>query len=87
MFSNLNKKKISTKIALSGDENEIKKINSKFKINAQALDINSRFFAVDKEQVLFMLSQNSKDEEELGVWINSNFFVNSLAYLFNKAWK
>ena len=86
LFSNLKKKKISVKIALSGDEAEIKKINGKFKINAQPLDINSRFFVIDKEQILFMLSQSSKDEEELGVWINSNFFVNSLAYLFDKAW-
>jgi sugar-specific transcriptional regulator TrmB len=87
LFNNLNKKKINIKIALSGDENEIKKINNKFKINAQKLSIDSRFFAVDKEQVLFMLSQGSKDEDELGVWINSDFFVNSLAFLFEKAWK
>jgi len=87
LFNNLNKRKINTKIALSGEENDIKKINNKFKINAQKLDLNSRFFIADKEQILFMLSQNSKDEEELGVWINSNFFVNSLAFLFEKAWK
>ena len=68
-------------------EQEIKKINSKFKVNAQKLDVNSRFFVVDKEQVLFMLSQNSKDEEELGVWISSPFFVNSLAYLFEQTWR
>jgi len=87
LFNNLNKRKINAKIALSGDEQEIKKINNKFKINAQKLDVNSRFFITDKEQILFMLSQNSKDEEELGVWINSSFFVNSLSYLFEKAWK
>ncbi len=87
LFNVLNRKKINMKVALSGDEQEIKKINSKFKINAQKLDVNSRFFVVDKEQILFMLSQNSKDEEELGVWINSPFFVNSLAYLFEQTWK
>lgn len=89
LFSNLNKRKINAKIALSGDEQEIKKINNKFKINAQKLEINSRFFIVDKEQILFMLSQNqnSKEEEELGIWINSGFFVNSLSYLFEQAWK
>lgn len=87
LFNVLNRKKINTKVALSGDEQEIKKINIKFKINAQKLDINSRFFVADKEQILFMLSQNSKDEEDLGVWINSPFFVNSLAYLFERTWK
>lgn len=86
LFNNLTKKKINVKIALSGEESEIKKINNKFKINAQKLNIDSRFFAIDKEQVLFMLSQNVKDEDELGVWINSDFFVNSLAFLFEKAW-
>lgn len=86
LFSNLARRKINMKVALSGEESEIKKINTKFKINAQKLDINSRFYVIDKEQILFMLSQNSKDEEELGVWINSSFFVNSLAYLFGRAW-
>ncbi len=87
LFSSLNKKKVDVKVALSGDEQEIKKINSRFRINAKKLDINSRFFVVDKEQVLFMLSQNLKEDEELGIWINSGFFVTSLAYLFEQAWK
>jgi len=87
LFANLNKKKIKVKIALSGDNAEIKKINNKFNINAQKLDINSKFFVVDKEQILFMLSNSQKDDEELGVWINSSFFVNSLAYMFEQAWK
>ncbi len=87
LFSNLNKNKVIAKIALSGEEQDIKKINSKFKINAKKLDINSRFFVIDKEQVLFMLSKNSKEDEELGIWINSGFFVNSLAYLFEQTWK
>lgn len=87
LFSNVNSKKISLKIALSGEESDIKKINNKFKINAKKLDVNSRFFMVDKEQILFMLSQNTaKDDDDLGVWINSGFFVNSMAYLFEKSW-
>jgi len=86
LFSNLNKKKINIKLALSGDEQEIKKINNKFKVNAKKFDINSRFFIADKEQVLFLLSHSSS-EEELGVWINSEFFVNSLSYLFDQSWQ
>jgi len=88
LFSNLNKKKINLKIALSGEDSEIKRINNKFKINARKLDVNSRFYLVDKEQILFMLSQNTqRDDEDLGVWINSGFFVTSMTYLFDKAWK
>lgn len=87
LFNNLNKKKINLKIALSGEESDIKRINNKFKINARKLDVNSRFYLVDKEQILFMLTQNSqRDDEDLGVWIHSGFFVNSMTYLFEKAW-
>ena len=87
LLSNLNKKKINTKIALSGEDSEIKRINNKFKINARKLDVNSRFYIVDKEQILFMLSQNTqKDDDDLGVWINSGFFVNSMSFLFEKSW-
>jgi sugar-specific transcriptional regulator TrmB len=87
LFNNLNKKKISLKIALSGEESEIKRINNRFKINAKKLDVNSRFYLFDREQILFMLSQNNqRDDEELGVWINSSFFVNSMTHLFDLAW-
>jgi len=87
LFSNLNKRKLNVKIALSGEESDIKKINNKFKINAKKIDVNSRFYLVDKEQILFMLSQNSqREDEDLGVWINSSFFVNSMSYLFERAW-
>lgn len=87
LLNNLNKKKLSVKVALSGEESEIKKINNKFRINARKLDVNSRFYMIDKEQILFMLSQNTqKDDDDLGVWINSSFFVNSMSYLFEKSW-
>ena len=73
---------------MSGDEAEIKRISIKFKIKAKKLNLNSRFFIIDREQILFLTSNNSglKEEEELGIWINSQFFVNSLAYLFDQAW-
>jgi sugar-specific transcriptional regulator TrmB len=87
LLGNLNKKRVNVKVALSGEDSEIKRINSKFRINARKLDVNSRFYIVDKEQILFMLSQNAqKDDDDLGVWINSGFFVNSMSYLFDKSW-
>ncbi len=87
LLSNLKKKDVNVMVALSGEDSEIKRINNKFKINARKLDVNSRFYIVDKEQMLFMLSQNTqKDDDDLGVWINSSFFVNSMSYLFDKSW-
>ncbi len=85
IFATLKRRRITLKIALSGEESEIKKINNKFKIKAEKLDINSRFVIIDKEQALLMLSQNPKDEDEVGIWINSDFFVNALAFLFEQA--
>lgn len=87
LFNNLNKKKLNVKIALSGEDSDIKKINNKFRINARKIDVNSRFYMVDKEQIIFMLSQNNqREDEDTGVWINSGFFANSISYLFEKVW-
>ncbi len=89
LFQTLNKRKINAKIALSGSDAEVKKINNKFKIKSKKLDLDARFFIIDKEQILFMMSSNSSNpgnEEEIGVWINSPFFVNSLVYLFEQYW-
>lgn len=86
LFNTLNRKKINMKVALSGEDAEIKKINSKFKINAKKMSINSKFYLIDREQTLFMLSQNQKEDEEACIWVNSPFFVNSLAFLFEKSW-
>lgn len=89
LFNTLNKRKINVKIALSGEDAEIKKINIKFKIKAKKLELKSRFFIIDREQIVFLASNNSNNSEndqELGIWINSQFFVNSVAYLFDQAW-
>ena len=85
ILSTLKKRKINVKMALSGDEQEIKKISNKLKIKIEKLDIHSRFFIIDREQAILMLSPSSKNEEELGIWINSEFFVNALAFLFEQA--
>jgi len=88
LFDNIKKRRIELKVALNGDEQDIKKINAKFKINAKRLNVNSRFFIIDKEQILFLLnSPGLRDEEELGIWINSEFFVNSISFLFEQVWK
>ena len=86
LFSILAKRKIDVKIAVSGDEKEIKKIKNKVKINIKKLEMNSRFFIIDREQILFLTSKNSENQEDIGIWINSEFFVSSVAYLFDQAW-
>lgn len=86
MFDRLRKAGITVKAALSGSELEIKKVADKFKIKAEKLDINTKFFISDRKQVLFVIN-NSQEEEEIGIWLNSELFSGALAYLFDLAIK
>ena len=73
----LSKKNIKVKLALSGDPEKIKKINSKLLVKARQIDSHARLYISDKREVLFMLTPDNS-EEEIGVWLNSPFFTESL---------
>jgi sugar-specific transcriptional regulator TrmB len=81
----LKNSKINLQIALSGEEKDIKKINSKFKINAKQIDIDAKFFIADKNQVLFSINKTESPSEEIAVWLNTPFFASSLAFMFEQA--
>ncbi|MAH06895.1 hypothetical protein CMI38_01435 [Candidatus Pacearchaeota archaeon] len=85
LFDRLRKANINMKIALSGDEKDIKKINNKFKIKAKKILIDSKFFISDNEQVLFLISNTSSPDEEIAVWLNTPFFASTLSYMFDQA--
>src|SRR3989344_5102566 len=87
IFDRLNKNGIKIKIALSGNEKEIKKINIKHKIKAKPIHIDAKFYIADNDQVLFAISNGNSPEEELAVWLNTPFFTSALAYLFEEAVK
>ncbi len=87
IFERLKKSNVKMKIALSGDKNEIPKINKKFKIRADYISIDSKFFISDNEQVLFIISNGKQPDEEVAIWLNTPFFTSSLAFLFDKAVK
>jgi HTH-type transcriptional regulator, sugar sensing transcriptional regulator len=74
----LNKKNIKIRIALSGDSEKIRKLNAKFNLKARTLDSKARFFISDKREVLFMVTPENS-EEEMGVWLQSPFFTESLS--------
>ncbi len=84
MFERMKKAGVSIKIALSGNDNDIKRVAEKFKIKADKIEINTKFFISDKSQVLFVIN-NSQEEEEIGIWLNSELFSSALAYLFDLA--
>jgi sugar-specific transcriptional regulator TrmB len=87
IFERLKNADIKLRVTLSGQEKEIKKINSKFKIKAKQLEIDSRFYVADREQVLFVISKGESPEEEIAIWLNTPFFTSALAFMFDEATK
>jgi len=87
IFERLKKENIKVNVALSGDEREIRRISSKFKIKVKHVDIDAKFFIADNTQVLFIISKGKAPEEELAVWLNTSFFATALAFLFEEAVK
>lgn len=85
VFDRLKKANIKIKIALNGEDKDIKKINTKFKLKAKKIDVDTRFFIADSEQVLFMISKTGMPEEEIAVWLNTPFFASSMAFMYEQA--
>lgn len=74
----LNKTNVKVKIALSGDSEKIRKISSKLNIKVKPINSNVRIFMADRKEVLFMVTPENA-EEEIGVWLDSPFFTESLS--------
>jgi sugar-specific transcriptional regulator TrmB len=87
IFDRLNKGNIKIKIALSGEDREIKKINAKFKIKARQMKIDARCYIADRDQILFIISKGSMPDEEIAVWLNTPFLTSALVSLFEEAVK
>lgn len=82
----LEKNGIKIKIALSGDEKLIKDISTRLNIKPKKIDINAKFFIVDRKEILFYLINNSQNQET-AIWLNSEFFAQAFAGLFDNALK
>ena len=76
-FQRLKNANIKIKAALSGDDKLITQLSKTLDFKFKKINIDAKFFIVDKEQILFYVSKNP--EEEIAVWINSEFFSNSFA--------
>ncbi|MDO8528731.1 MAG: helix-turn-helix domain-containing protein [Nanoarchaeota archaeon] len=84
MLSVISQSKIKLKIALSGDEESIKKVEKILGIKVKKVDLSAKFFIIDRKEILFYLSKNSSDEDS-AIWLNSEFFSQAFAALFEKA--
>ncbi|MBM3247627.1 hypothetical protein FJZ17_03770 [Candidatus Pacearchaeota archaeon] len=87
LIERLSKHGIKVRIALSGNEQDVKKLAIKTKQKIKKIDISAKFFIIDQEQILFMLSDQSAAEEETAIWLNTSFFTSAMTYLFNQIWE
>ena len=85
-FEILEKSGVKIKLALSGSDNLIKQVENKFNIKFKKININAKFFIVDRKEILFYLSRN-QNEDDIAVWLNSEFFAKAFASLFEQALK
>jgi len=87
-FAKLSKRGVEIKVMIADDESEAKKLSKKLGVEIKSKPINGRFLIVDKTELIFTIKPTNVHEDfDYGVWINSPFFTNSLAYMFELAWK
>ena len=85
IFERLKTQDIKIRLVLSGNEEELKKVASKYNIKPQKTDVHSKFFVVDRKQVLFAINHPQKEEDEMAVWLNSDFFSGAFASIFESS--
>ena len=85
-FEILKKLNVKIKIALSGEEKLIKEIEDKLLIKIKRIEIDAKFFIIDRKEILFYISKgNVNESEDIAVWLNSDFFAEAFSSLFEKA--
>jgi HTH-type transcriptional regulator, sugar sensing transcriptional regulator len=72
------KNNIKIKLSLSGSPEKVKKINNKTILKAAVSNLDARLFVSDRKEILFMITPDNS-EEEIGVWLHSPFFAESLS--------
>ncbi len=87
-FSKLNKRKVDVKVIVPDSSKDAEKLSKKFGVEIKSKPINARFIIADKSELIFtMKPTTTHDDFDYGIWINSPFFTNSVAYMFELAWK
>lgn len=85
-INELKRKKIKIKVALSGDENLLKRLEKSLETKIIKVNFDGKFFIVDRSGVLFYLSKESTKEDQ-AIWLNSEFFAKAFAELFDLSLK
>lgn len=82
-FDRLLDSKIKIRAALTGNEKLINELSEKMGIKFQKIELDAKFFIVDRSEILFYVSKEESDE--VAIWLNSPFFADAFASLFEKA--
>jgi len=83
-FASLKEKHVKVKIALSGDADLIKKFATAKNLKLTPVNVDAKFFIVDRKEILFYLSKESTKDDQ-AIWLNSDFFSEAFANLFELA--
>jgi len=85
-FERLNNNKIKIKAALTGNEKLIDDLSKKLNVKFKKINIDAKFFIIDKKEILFYISKKGA-EEDIAIWLNSPFFAEAFSIFFEKAMK
>lgn len=85
-FEQLEKRGVKVKAAISGDDETIASLREVFAVEIKHVEVKSKFFVVDRKEVLFFLSPESTKDDQ-AIWINSEFFSEGFAGLFDLVMK
>ena len=89
-FEKAKKRGVKIKIAapITSKNEEVAKKLSKVAEVRNAKNFNSRFSVIDGKNIMFMLLDDvsTHPNYDVGVWINTPYFAQSLENLFNLAW-
>ena len=83
-FAPLRKANIKIKIALFGEDPKIKELEKNLNVKIRKINVDAKFFIIDRKEILFYLSKND-DREDVAIWLNSEFFSQAFANLFEMA--
>jgi sugar-specific transcriptional regulator TrmB len=77
LIQKLQNNNIKVKLALSGEQEKVKKFGARNGLKIKVSEAKARLFMSDKSEVLFLVTPENS-EEEMAVWLQSPFFTESL---------
>ena len=83
LLKNIDTEKVKLKISLSGDQHRIRRFASRNELKVKESEQNGKYYIIDKKELLLMIHPESA-EEEVGVWVNSPYFANSITIMLDK---